>query len=1755
MTTIPKKPLEVFYSYAPKDELLREKLENHLGTLKRQGLITDWHHRELLPGTERRIRIDKHLATASIILLLISPDFISSDYCYSNEMARALEQHNIGKTRVIPIILRPTDYEGTPFGTLQALPLNGKPVTEWRSRDKAFLDIVQGIRRVIEDIHAASEQDTILDTSSQEYCHTVYEHWKTLDFKGILHINRNQPISIPLLDVFVLPNVLVGIPEYETVPRAQAEENLLLQELQEEYAIAAQTQKNETLILREIEERQARADTRSHPLQEHTSPREKHMTFRHEELQTVLPKHRRLVLLGDPGSGKSTLLRYMLLLLAQNNEQFSAIFPSIAEEKLALPLYLPLAFYADAWRHYAPGERSLEQFLERYLRENYLGAYCDTINRQLSRGKVLLLFDGLDEIPDASLRMQVARQVEMFTQSYPMNRFIITSRIVGYRDAPISASAGYHAYVLADFDEQQIKCFLQRWCPTYERWVKGVTDQQYLQSLATKEATAIFQSVQSKPAVRKLAGNPLLLTILALLQRQGTNLPAHRVELYDLCVTTLLDTWGKTKGISTTATYFTKHELIKILRPLAFWMHEHPAIGAIPEEELVEQVVKQLHDRKITRHEDEARKLAEEFLRKVRSETGILIERGKKRYGFLHLTFEEYLAAGELEQREDRKDFIKTHLHDSRWREVIQLTVGISGILQHNERVATELVRSAILEAESPFEHWLHRDLLLAGICLADDVGIDMECEDEIIERILCLALTSPYDSLQENISSILTLWRSTRLAEKALKMILPVLQQHDVLLDPLVRVAQLSSRTYSRLLERAVTHHYQTIIQYAQESAMKLTRLRIMIPLCNPQIDTQEWIDYALASSQDPDWRVREGSAELLGQIEDNRPEVLQRLLDLLSDTDNDVRQAAAKALGALGHREEAVIAKLLALLTESNWRSKQVAAETLGQLGCKEPRIREQLLRLLSDTDTDVRQAAIKVLWQLDRDQSEVIERLLSLLSDTDTKVKQTVVELLGSWADIPSMTIERFFDLLTDDDPDLRQTTAQALGRIGYRLPEIVTRLLALLAASDVKIRERAIRALGQSGQKQPHVLARLFELLSDSYWQLRVAAAEALGDLGCEEPGTTDSLVDLLSDPFPSVRQAAAGALGQLGSEHPAVIEKLLDLLYDTFPKVKQTAIQVLGQWGNERQEITEELLEQLSDPDCLTVLEAIKALESRKEIQPQVTIRLMELLNHPFADIRQATVSVVGEFYCIVPEVIEKLLDLLYDIDSDVRLAATKALKQLGNRHTEVLHRLSVVLAEISDPAPLSNTHVLKDLDDERTGLNRHITMRLLNIVKRLGKGHTFLTETLFDFLADPDLDGYVRETLTETLGELSDESQAVREKLVELLTDYNAGVRKAAIRSLSQLGESQPEIASTLLLYLFDYDSDVQESALEALQGSQGNLSNKIHIILTSLTGIFLSNNKDYRRYQQEATKLLKRLLLQQPETAASLLHIVSDRSADYQLKRVAAKVLGQAGDRQSDVVQQLLTMLVAPESLIFDQASSITALGLLGKGHPEVIETLLNFSPGSFPSTFLLEAVAQALGELGDEQPRATAKLFDFLPDSSMSALNSGVSVSAQQIAIGALGRIGNREPETLARLFDLLSHTNSQIRTSAIETLGQLGDGQPEIAAKFVELLSSTGRNERDAALIALAKQSKEPMQVMDILLKSLVNPMAKRTWESAISYILAASEVDRVALSQQLEKLLSDHESITKSNLTATTQVDLVFFALQQIVGNVI
>lgn len=148
-TSTPKTPVEVFFSYSHKDKQLRDDLEEHLALLRRQGVVSGWHDREILPGQEWAAKIDEHLESARLILLLISPSFLASDYCYDIEMKRAMERHEKGEAVVIPVIVRPCDWKSGPFAKLAALPANWVAVTSWANKDEAWTDVAQGIRRAI----------------------------------------------------------------------------------------------------------------------------------------------------------------------------------------------------------------------------------------------------------------------------------------------------------------------------------------------------------------------------------------------------------------------------------------------------------------------------------------------------------------------------------------------------------------------------------------------------------------------------------------------------------------------------------------------------------------------------------------------------------------------------------------------------------------------------------------------------------------------------------------------------------------------------------------------------------------------------------------------------------------------------------------------------------------------------------------------------------------------------------------------------------------------------------------------------------------------------------------------------------------------------------------------------------------------------------------------------------------------------------------------------------------------------------------------------------------------------------------------------------------------------------------------------------------------------------------------------------------------------------------------------------------------
>ena len=142
----------LFFSYSHRDETLRDELEIHLALLKRQGVIETWHDRRIGAGKDFAGEISQHLEGADIILLLVSPYFLASDYCHDVEMSRALERHQEGVARVIPVILHPCDWKSALFGKLLAVPRDGKPVSKYPNQHEAFLEVVQAVREAAEEL-------------------------------------------------------------------------------------------------------------------------------------------------------------------------------------------------------------------------------------------------------------------------------------------------------------------------------------------------------------------------------------------------------------------------------------------------------------------------------------------------------------------------------------------------------------------------------------------------------------------------------------------------------------------------------------------------------------------------------------------------------------------------------------------------------------------------------------------------------------------------------------------------------------------------------------------------------------------------------------------------------------------------------------------------------------------------------------------------------------------------------------------------------------------------------------------------------------------------------------------------------------------------------------------------------------------------------------------------------------------------------------------------------------------------------------------------------------------------------------------------------------------------------------------------------------------------------------------------------------------------------------------------------------------
>jgi hypothetical protein len=173
-TTPPSMAVEALVSYSHRDEKYRQQLETHLSLLRRQKHhLSVWHDRRIGAGTEWKGQIDAHLESDELILLLVSPDFLASDYCYDVEVTRALGRHEADTARVIPIILRPVDWHGAPFGKLQALPEDGKSISTWPSAIRRTGTSSRGSVKRFESSSPASQHLPKFPPLNGRSCHTA----------------------------------------------------------------------------------------------------------------------------------------------------------------------------------------------------------------------------------------------------------------------------------------------------------------------------------------------------------------------------------------------------------------------------------------------------------------------------------------------------------------------------------------------------------------------------------------------------------------------------------------------------------------------------------------------------------------------------------------------------------------------------------------------------------------------------------------------------------------------------------------------------------------------------------------------------------------------------------------------------------------------------------------------------------------------------------------------------------------------------------------------------------------------------------------------------------------------------------------------------------------------------------------------------------------------------------------------------------------------------------------------------------------------------------------------------------------------------------------------------------------------------------------------------------------------------------------------------------------------------------------------
>ena len=880
-------------------------------------------------------------------------------------------------------------------------------------------------------------------------------------------------------------------------------------------------------------------------------------------LEGVLKENSRMVVLGDPGSGKTTFLKFLALTFAKGKGYSTR---KLDIDKEFLPILVPIKAYADGLQQDL--SLPLGDYISQYYRGLEFPNLSELFKHELDVGNCLILLDGLDEVVSAGDRKLIVERIENFVRRYPNNHYVVTSRIAGYEKARLNSQFAH--FVTLRFEEEEIEEFVRKWCYAFETTTGEAFD---AKRRASEQANELLKVIMNTPSVKRLAANPLLLTIIALIFYLGAKLPNRRVELYQLCIETLAETWNRARSLSGRPVdvllgdrQLDERYVVKILSPIAFRLHEQSPAGVMSREKLEEQLIEYFCDYEQFPR-GKAEQLSADFVELIREQSGILMETGHQMFGFMHQTFEEYLAARYLAGKRKVLEVIGEKLHNPNWREVILLAAGsLEG------EIADDFVRE-ILKADSSYEDILHRDLLLAGRCVADDVDMSPKLRNEIVDRLVDLHINTPYSKLREEILRIFESSQGSLGWERVKgRLIEKVKGGTD---DEQVKA--ISAIAYLKITDGQVIDIVFELANSENEKVMP-EAVKTLVEL-HSLVGREDLINKLLEFMESKNEKLQIKSINALAPLDWTKimnKSIMSMLLEFVESENEGLQLAVFQTLLSVprkmgGDERLGIEKKLLKLMDSKNEEIQSEAIRGLGRQAGEKligGELINNFLELISSESEKVRLAAAYGLSELqDHWNSEVVNKLLKFVDSNDEKIQAVAVAALGRT--LKEEAANKFLELI-DGQSEIVQVRAicAMIGYVDFGIARVhtiiyppvkvnekkfVNKLLMALECGSEQVQAAALWALIElnKGEQIEGKIINAFESESESLHHVGMCG---LAKLGIKNEKVTKRLLKDVESENALIQASAGKVLDRFIEPNEEILRILSSILYnDKAPK--------------------------------------------------------------------------------------------------------------------------------------------------------------------------------------------------------------------------------------------------------------------------------------------------------------------------------------------------------------------------------------------------------------------------------------------------------------------------------------------------------------------------------------------------------------------------------------------------------------------------